>query len=141
MSVWADTQVRAQLSETAVASPVYNITLHGSANGLLPFTFEVTSRIVPTDGAYSGIAKQVNLKRKTGSVRTLSLLLNDTTKQFLGKEEWYLYLEVKTYADDGTTLLNTETATMRLSQANRVAAADAPTRVVMSGPLEAYAIT
>lgn len=140
MSVWADVQIKAQLSETPVASPTYNITLHGSANAPLPFQFEITSSLVPVEGAYSGLAKQSNQKRKNGRVNQLSVLANATTKQFLGKTEWYLYLEVKTYADNGTTLLTTETATMRLAQADRVPAANAPTRIVMSGPLEAYAV-
>ena len=141
MSVWADTKVMAQLSQVAVGTPAYNLTLHGSDNGLLPFEFPVQSAFEAVEGAYSGLAKQVNVKRKSGLLSGMSMLDNDSTKVFVGKNEWYLYLEVKTYADDGTTLLSTETAAVQLTEARRVAAANVANRIVVSGHITAYAIT
>lgn len=141
MAVWADVQVRALISAAPVDNPSYDLTLHGEANGLLPFGFNIQSTFVPREGAYSGLAKQDNIKRKTGTLSSpLSVLLNATTKALLGKQEQILYLEVKTFADDATTLLTTETAAIEIAEAMRVDASNAPSRVSVNGPVVAYAL-
>ena len=140
MAVWNDVEVKVQLSATVVSSPTYPDTLSGDL-AVLPFQLATQSQYAAIEGAYKGITRQKNLKRKTSQDIVVSVLDAQASKKYVGANEQYLYVQLKTFDDDGRTLLNTEKATLELTRANRVYSTTAPTRIEMAGLLTAYAKT
>ena len=140
MAVWNDVEVKAQLSATPVNNPTYPDTLSGDL-AVLPIVLNPQSDLVPIDGGYKGTTRYKNMKRKRPLEVTVNVLDAPESKKYVGSNEMYLYLQLKTYDDDGVTLLNTEKATLQVLTGGRVFSTSAPTRIAVVGVLTAYAKT
>ena len=141
MGVWNDVEVKCQLSATPVSNPTYPDTLSGDLAVLFFNLGDPAVQYLNVDGAYKGIQRQVNSKRKQATELVISVLDGTASKKYVGTGGQYLYIQVKTYDDDGTTLLNTEKGTLQLSRGGRVYSNTAPTRIEMAGVVTAYAKT
>ena len=140
MSTFNDLQLRVLISQTEVSgTPSYNLDLHGDARGLRELVVGIRSQFEEIEGAYAGLAKQGNLKRKTGTI-SLNVLLDSTTKVFMGKEEDYCYGEDKEYEADGTTLLLTRTWAMRLTRCEAIMRPGALNRIAIEGVPISYVV-
>jgi len=136
MGVYADIQFKIIISTNA-ARQTPNVDLHGAANGLVLENFQNTRQFAPREGAYSGQRIQDDLKITEGNF-PFTVLENGTTKQFYGKQGQFCDMELKTFADDGTTLISTHTIRIKIQNATPVMGPRQQTRIRVDGPIEYY---